>query len=276
MKAQDICKRALADEYVLGGRRASIQKRGLKLFKNCISDIPKGLELETMLHPRKETSITGIKLHHSQGNSRGKSQWKDGNEIVSVEQFALNYYARLGWKGIHAEASIITTLFGLLFWDILFQDKLGAFESCFQIAPLDLGTVYFYETREKDILKRVQEIQLGNYKEILIKVDERERPRNTRCIGVSWRSFSQLDLLEIMDCLGGHALGELCLRFAKRYWTSRGGVPDLCLWKPSTNEFKLVEIKGQGDILSEKQKLWLNFLQELDISAEILHVLIQN
>ena len=42
-------------------------------------------------------------------------------------------------RSFHAEGSIVTTIFGLLFWDVFFADVPGVFETPYQSAPLDLG-----------------------------------------------------------------------------------------------------------------------------------------
>ncbi len=120
------------------------------------------------------------------GTTGSKATWidiADQETPLSVEDLALAHYARQGWKGYHSENSIITTLFGLLFWDILFMDDIpGVFESPYQVSPLDLGTVYFYETRKDAISKRLAEIQNEDFS-ILDRVNKEERPRETRCIG---------------------------------------------------------------------------------------------
>jgi hypothetical protein len=55
------------------------------------------------------------------GAQKGKSIWNGkGEEVVNVETYALQHYESLGYKGYHCEGRIVTTLFGLLFWDIIF------------------------------------------------------------------------------------------------------------------------------------------------------------
>ena len=84
----------------------------------------------------------------------------------------------------------MTTLFGLLFWDVLFLDIPGVFESPFQSAPLDLGTIHFYETRRAQIEARLQEIEQGMYLDRIRQVDARERRRGSRCVGMDFRENS--------------------------------------------------------------------------------------
>jgi Fanconi-associated nuclease 1 len=52
---------------------------------------------------------------------------------------------------------------------------------------------------------------------------------------------------------------------AKDYASHRGGVPDLCLWKYESLEFMLVEVKGQGDRLSDKQQVGSNIKIDLGL-----------
>ncbi len=62
---------------------------------------------------------------------------------VRVEQVALEAYAKEGWKGYHSEGGIVTTIWGLLMWDVIFAPVDGAFETAYQSEPLDLRTDSF-------------------------------------------------------------------------------------------------------------------------------------
>ena len=62
--------------------------------------------------------------------------------MVSVEQFALEHYrTEEGWsRGVHAEGSTFSTLFALLFWDIIFFHSVpDVFRSQYQVCG---GWVY--------------------------------------------------------------------------------------------------------------------------------------
>lgn len=45
---------------------------------------------------------------------------------------------------------------------------------------------------------RLSEISDGLYKDIILKVDQRERPRRTVCTGANW-NYKQQDILEIAE-----------------------------------------------------------------------------
>lgn len=93
----------------------------------------------------------------------------------------------------------MTTIFGLLFWDIIFADIPGAFDTPYQTAPLDLLYDSFHRARKKMIDKRMQEIKDGKGREILQKHDETHRDRSVICVGVSWDLCPREDLLDIVD-----------------------------------------------------------------------------
>eukprot|EP00842_Homolaphlyctis_polyrhiza_P003856 jgi/Hompol1/4471/HPOL_001730-RA len=208
------------------------------------------------------------------GTTSGKATYlNDQKRDVSVEELALQYFDRLGWKGMHAENSIVGTLFGVLFWDIMFDDTIpGVFSSPYQSSPLDLFSPHFFESRRTAIQDRARIIENGDFEDIIRAVVAREQPRNTCCIGVNWSRFSANDLVEIAQCIGGLGLAKIMLLFAKTYWLHRGGVPDLCLWKPAECQFKFVEVKGEGDRLSERQAVWIQSLISFGIRAEMFHV----
>ena len=210
------------------------------------------------------------------GTSGSKALYLDTatSEILSVEELALAHFKSKGWKGIHSENSIIKTIFGLLFWDILFMDMPGVFVSPYQNAPMDLGHPCFYEARSQEIESRLESVRKGNAKSILEETYSKQKHKG--CIGVDWTRYSCSDLLEILDCIGPKPLSFLCSKFAKFYRLYSGGIPDLCLWKSSPLEVKFVEVKGPGDRLSEKQILWMSDFLKLGVSTEILLVKVLN
>lgn len=61
-------------------------------------------------------------------------------------------------------------------------------------------------------------------------------------------------------------------RMSKDYRHCRGGLPDLVVWNTSQNTYKLVEVKGPSDRLSQKQQIWLDELQKLGADVEVCHV----
>ncbi|KAG6864216.1 hypothetical protein C0991_011474, partial [Blastosporella zonata] len=208
---------------------------------------------------------------------KGKSIWRGRNgEQVNVESRALQYYEDLGYKGFHSETRILTTLFALLFWDIIFADVPGAFETAHQIEPLDLMEDSFYRARKDLIEARLKEMkQESRARDIVQRHDDLHRAKNTWCVGVRWDICSKEDLLEIVECLGGEPLAIICRLFCEDYRGRRSGVPDLIVWNSTKGLCKFVEVKGPGDSASDNQRLWFDSLLVAGASVEVCHVLDQ-
>ncbi|KAF8163679.1 VRR-NUC domain-containing protein [Crassisporium funariophilum] len=203
----------------------------------------------------------------------GKSSWKGRNDqVVNVETRALEHYEDQGFKGFHSETRILTTIFGLLFWDIIFTSVPGAFETPFQSAPLDINEDSFYYARKKLIDARITEIVDGRGLEILQRHDDLYREKGTWCIGVNWDLCSREDLLEIVECLGGESIAMICRLFCEDYGGRSSGVPDLIVWSMDCRLCKFVEVKGPGDTPQENQKLWFDSLLGANAAVEICKV----
>uniref|UniRef100_A0A672SDQ1 Fanconi-associated nuclease n=1 Tax=Sinocyclocheilus grahami TaxID=75366 RepID=A0A672SDQ1_SINGR len=85
-------------------------------------------------------------------------------------------------------------------------------------------------------------------------------------------THSALTTWRLVACLGGHFLSGVVLRMAKDYRHCRGGLPDLVVWSTSNKKYKLVEVKGPNDRLSQKQQIWLDELHKLGADVEVCHV----
>ncbi|OCF54335.1 fanconi-associated nuclease 1 [Kwoniella mangroviensis CBS 10435] len=202
----------------------------------------------------------------------GKSVWLGREGEVTVEGWVLAWWEDKGYKGFHSESSILTTLFSLLMWPILFSPLPGAFETPYQTAPLDLGEDTFAPSRSAAIERRLEEMSsTAAALDMLSEVDERERPRGTWAVGVNWE-YSADDLREILECIGGEAMSGVCRMLAEEYRHRSSGVPDLIVWNYEKKEARFVEVKGPGDSLSETQKVWIDVLLSSGIPVEVCRV----
>jgi len=94
--------------------------------------------------------------------------------------------------GTHAEGGIWATLFGLLMWDIIFMDVPDVFQTAFQTAPLDLGTVVFYPSRKDAIEARLSEVREGQGPALLQSCWQEHY--GEWCRGVNWDRHGTLRL----------------------------------------------------------------------------------
>jgi len=186
----------------------------------------------------------------------------------SVEAMCLTNYRQQGWKGYHAESSLLRTLFAYLFYDILFLYLPNVFQTPYQTCPLDLHTDAFYPSRRSEINARLADISNGEAAVIVRRVWIEQEERRTCVVGLDW-AFDITDLEEIVGCWEGGALAVVCKVLCQEYAQRGGGVPDLFLWRPETKEVKFAEVKSENDRLSDTQRLWIHVLTGAGVGVEL-------
>jgi fanconi-associated nuclease 1 len=283
-----------------------------KLKEMCVSEQYEYIEAPTLeiegtiLHSeyipgRKNIFIQNFEndnLNLNSNGDEGPSQLKISHELastqtssaeiliknrynISVEHVALTHYIKnLGYtNGKHAETSTITTIYGILFWNILFDDNVeNVFVDRFQGAPLDLQTDHFYLNRKALIDSRV-DLLLNSPIDIICEliVDSWNTNYGTICSLVNWSLFDDLnDFLSLIRCFTNAQLANLCKYMSQNFRYCRSGGPDLILWSTKENKCKFVEVKGPGDRLSYKQMIWLDFFIQNAIECEVCYVKGQN
>ncbi|KJK61688.1 VRR-NUC domain protein [Aspergillus parasiticus SU-1] len=247
-------------------------ERALKVVKREQHDFS-----HVMLAKPEERTVEGIRIEREDTlaqedmSRRGRATvWvdeRDGGEC-RVESMCLSWYRDQGWKGYHSEGGIVRTLFGFLFYDILFTYVPNVFQTPFQTCPLDLHTDSFYATRASEINHRLVEITNGESERILRAVHACEAPRQPCAIGIDW-TFELDDLVDIVRCFRGEALATICKVLAQEYQQRGGGIPDLFLWRVESREVMFVEVKSENDRLSDTQRLWIHVLGCAGVRVEL-------
>ncbi|PGH18938.1 hypothetical protein AJ80_04265 [Polytolypa hystricis UAMH7299] len=224
---------------------------------------------------QKEIPISnnGAKANGGNGASqRGRpTAWVDEREDGAecrVESMCLSWYRDNGWKGFHAEGGIMRTLFGYLFYDVLFTYVPNVFQTEFQTCPLDLHTDAFYPSRASEINHRLAQLANGEAESLIRKVHAREFERQPCAIGIDW-TFDLDDLVEIVQCFRGEALATVCKVMAQEYQQRGGGIPDLFLWRVDRKEVLFAEVKSANDRLSDTQRLWIHVLTSAGVRVEL-------
>lgn len=224
------------------------------------------------IEKERTPSRTGARRDSDAGPRRGgKTIWVDereGGGECSVEAMCLSWYRDQGWKGYHSEGGIVRTLFGYLFYEVLFTYIPNVFQTAYQTCPLDLHTDAFYPSRASEINHRLVEIANGEASRLLQEVYDREHEKQTCVVGIDW-SYEFDDLLEIVKCFRGEALATICKVMAQEYQQRGGGIPDLFLWHPDNGEVMFSEVKSENDRLSDTQRLWIHVLTGAGIKVEL-------
>ncbi|ODM97977.1 Fanconi-associated nuclease 1 [Orchesella cincta] len=236
------------------------------------------VELFSLKHEVPTRTITGEKMDRGPGNM-GKAVFishqdsSGSNRISSVEQHAIDFYIKEeGYTaGIHGEGSTVATLYGILFWDIIFHDQLpDSFHTRYQPFPLDFHFDDFYVRRRELIEEKLHLIRhVLTMEELLGVVDQIWEEQKSKLSIVSWTLFEDPSPLKgLMKAMGKEAIAHVCERLAKNFRYAASGFPDLTVWNEKEGKVLFVEVKGPGDSLSPKQQLWLDFLIEKEIPCQ--------
>ncbi|XP_003226975.2 fanconi-associated nuclease 1 [Anolis carolinensis] len=289
-KTIECIRNGLQDPFVRTGHRLSLSQRGQKMrespsckaFRSILQDLPL-LQVEDVAHVTIKGKLcpqTGIGrsvflMEDFQMEDRGEDL-EPSTVMCSVEELALAHYKQEGFdQGIHGEGSTFTTLFGLLMWDIIFMDGIpDVFRNPFQAFPLDLYTDSFYENRREALESRLELLREASAETLRSWIEDVWSAQEGKASALlGWERFSSLHQAQSLACcFGGPFLSGVFRRLSKDLRHSRGGLPDLVVWRTEDGQYKVVEVKGPNDRLSHKQMLWLAELQELGAAVEVCHV----
>ena len=282
------CEQGLQDRECHVIYHYDLQKRIMKLEKSLkIAKREQHDFAHSLLAKPAERTVEGIRIEKSlvldSGGRRNseplqtkrgtKTIWLDtreGDSECGVEAMCLSWYRDQGWKGYHCEGGIVRTLFGFLFYDIIFTYIPNVFQTAYQTCPLDLHTDAFYPSRISEINRRLAEISNGAAQKIFREVYDREQEKETCVVGIDW-SYDVEDLEEIIACFNEEALAVICKVMAQEYQQRGGGIPDLFLWHPEQKEVMFSEVKSENDRLSDTQRLWIHVLTGAGVKVELCH-----
>nr|CAI5855479.1 unnamed protein product [Callosobruchus analis] len=208
-------------------------------------------------------------------------QDKDGSSsYFSVENIALQHYIdECGYTdGEHCEGGIVKALFNLLFWDIIYNPKRpvpATFISKLQDVPLDFYTTYFYQNRQEEIDKRIEDIRSLWTDAALLAFARRQYElhshENSMCL--IQNHITNADMLNVLiPCIGRQVLADILKRLVKDIRQYGSGLPDLMVWNAKEQKCKFVEVKGENDRLSAGQNLWINYLKSIGANVEVAMV----
>lgn len=186
--------------------------------------------------------------------------------LNQVEQGAIYYYETQGYQGFHTENYIWNALFGLTFWEIIFdKSKL----THFQIRPENLYSKNFYYSKNKLINEFLTKIKT--------KSDLEERIQNTfiNKYGilnpfVGWSENALTLVLNLIQYIDLDKIKNVLIEMMKDLKNNTRGFPDLFIF--NKDSYKFVEVKSPNDHLSNQQVFWLNFLKDSGINVEVNRV----
>ncbi|KEQ14080.1 VRR-NUC domain-containing protein [Endozoicomonas numazuensis] len=236
----------------------------------CMSILEKpASDMELEFAKRFIRKLRGEKALRKQSRfSEKRLSLPDNSERVELQ--VQKHFQNEGWEAFYVENTLICGLAGLLFWDILFNDIPDAFFHPFQSAPADLSTPDFYRKRQTLFENRFTELGESSVTQEILALYEQKQGLSNRLI--YWLGLSKELITVACELIPWPHLKAMLEKLIFDFAHNRTGFPDLILFKPESQEYLWVEVKGPGDKLQENQKRWLSFFSAHDIPAEVIYV----
>ena len=187
-----------------------------------------------------------------------------------VERGVLDWYQAQGFEGFHCENGIWRGLFGLVFWDVLFDASHESVHNPFQRIPSDLYLPEFFPKREAQMREA---LGILDREDALGQLQERfEQKRGIFNPFIGWGEGLMGRIGKYLEYLSPNQIGEILLEMGRNLREHRAGFPDLYLYHPEKREARFVEVKSPTDSLSAQQLHWLDVMEDLGIQAYVRRV----
>ncbi len=183
-----------------------------------------------------------------------------------VERQVQRHLRNAGWQSLWCENALLSAIFGLMYWEVIFADVPYAFDHAFQRGPRDQYHPQFWARRAA--LRAQCEAQWQARASWACELQRRYEAkagvqnRWFHAERVPWSAIAAL--LARMD---KPVLWALLQRLASDLRHYRSGLPDLFAWREQ--QYRFIEVKGPGDRLQESQTAWLAYFAAQDVHYDV-------
>jgi len=185
------------------------------------------------------------------------------------ERAAVQWFRDQGQQAFRVENGLWRTLFGLLFWDLLFEGEAAGTHSPFERLPSVLVEGRFLSRHGEAVAARLallEDRDAARRHLLRVSVARFGTPNGI----FRWRQPVLDAMYALIAVAPAGALRAIMLQFCEDYMTVRHGYPDLMVIDEAGARF--VEIKADGDQLRRNQLLRLEQLRRAGFRAEVLRV----
>ncbi|MFP1130633.1 exonuclease domain-containing protein [Asticcacaulis sp. W401b] len=199
---------------------------------------------------------------------------RNGEEIGADDLYrglpelaAIRHYEAQGWTAHHVENGLWPALFGLLFWDELFEHP-GSLASEFDWMPQALKDNRFTALFPHAVTERLDALETGRGWPLIADTLARHEGRENGVFGW-WPGLGNL-LRDFLSAAPRKAVRDIMAALCSDFQGLRDGFPDLLLI--GSGGVKFIEVKGEGDQVRRHQLARLNLLRQAGFEAGILRV----
>ena len=219
--------------------------------------------IEAILLKKKSKKAVTQQLHNSDSITIAAT-WKR-----QVEFGVIDYYQNRGMKAEFTENHLWRSLFGLLFWDIIFDTDSLAIHHPLQRSPSDLFKPTFFEKRKEKMKERLKMLEDEDATIVYINRIFFEKFGLTNPL-VQWYGGLFPLILTLLERLSPEQITLITLEMAKNLRQNLRGFPDLFIW--ADGEYSFIEVKSPTDSLSNQQLFWLRFFESVNVRSKVLRV----
>jgi DNA polymerase-3 subunit epsilon len=170
---------------------------------------------------------------------------------------------RRGYRVFFAENTLWHSLFGLLFWDELFESEL--LHSSFDWVPHCLKDRSFARRFATQIDVKLDAVRSGSALNLLLRPIAANWGRPNGIF--AWDHVDVEALRLLLSGTSGEGIATIVRSLCQNFRDMRDGFPDLMLEKDGTVSF--MEIKAEGDVIRRNQLTRLKQLGNAGVRAEI-------
>jgi hypothetical protein len=182
---------------------------------------------------------------------------------------------------VHGEGRLWTSLFVLLFFDLLWMPVDGMLPAPCLDGPLDLGRKEFAVRRRSLFLSRLNQIGKGASRR---RIGRSLKERGVRIKGMDWGLASDSQWKRLLSSIPGPFLKRVMKHLGEEGFSAASGLPDLFVWPGKQQRHScsfpsklgtgalLVEVKGPNDSLQDNQRVWHDRLLRWKFPVEVWRV----
>ncbi len=184
------------------------------------------------------------------------------------ERAVAQHYKSMGWSAYRTENRLWRTLFGLVFWDLLFEAG-DSLHSPFEFLPSVLADNAFQDQYGSVIAERLAKLaEPGCLSRQVLRTATTKFGIDNGVFRWSRRTLDAIHAL--LGAADSKAVLTILNHLCNDYRAARAGFPDLMLIRGDTVNF--VEVKAEGDQLRRNQLLRLKWLEKAGFGAAVVAV----
>ncbi|MDI9878789.1 VRR-NUC domain-containing protein [Flectobacillus longus] len=220
-------------------------------------------KLEAQNAKKKVKKAVTDKLHEADVLALDKS-WQR-----QVEFGVIAHYEKLNKKAAFTENHLWRSLFGLLFWDIIFDTESMAIHHPLQRSPSDLFKPTFFEKRKQKMEERLEILDDPDAWNVFLNQTFFEKYGITNPL-VDWYGGLFPLVITLLERLSSEQVKAVMLEMARNLRENVRGFPDLFIW--DDGDYQFIEVKSPTDSLSNQQLYWLRFFESINLRAKVLRI----